>query len=230
MTMTIRRIAALAGTVFAVACVDAQAATPDLLSVDQQDRHSTGTFSAPGADSATVYIATKPDRGSDGRFLSENVVDYVFLTDDEIAAGSWLSSGQLDPGSYYVMLNADDYDCYDDPACLEGFSGILPLTVPKPAQTFTRKVTRPFQTLYLKLTIAPLGDDQPYRLCWPKADGRRRCLRSTVDGYDWNEAASDEVSVGARAQRAMRSRTTFSWYVAGERVASKSVRIRRHGW
>jgi hypothetical protein len=223
----IRRIAALAVTVFAVACVDAQAAAPALFSVDQRDRHSTGTFSTPDADSVTVYIATKPDQGSDGRFLSENMTDSIFLTDDEIAAGSWLGSDQLDPGSYYVMLNAYDYDCYDDPACLDGFSSVLPLTVPKPAQKFTRKVTRPFQTLYLKLTIAPLGDPQPYRLCWLKANRQSKCLRSTVDGYDWNGAASDEISIGVRAQRAMLSRTTFSWYVAGKRVASKRVRIRR---
>jgi hypothetical protein len=227
MTRTISRIAALAVTVFAVACVDAQATTPSLLSVGQQDRHSTGTFSAPDADSATVYIATMPDQGSDGRFLDENMVGMVFLTDDEIAAGSWLSSDQLDPGSYHVMLNADDYDCYDDPACLEGFSDVLPLTVPMPAQRFTRSVTRPFKTLYLKLTISPLGEDQPYKLCWSKANLQRKCLSSTVGGYDWNRAASDEISVGARAQRAMGKRTTFSWYVAGKRVASKRVRIRR---
>jgi hypothetical protein len=125
------------------------------------------------------------------------------------------------------MLRAVDYDCLGDPACLDGFSSVLPLTVPKPAQKFSRKVTRSFGTLYLKLTISRVGEDQPYRLSWRKADGRRKCLRSTVDGYDWNEAASDEISIGARAQRAMRNRTTFSWYVAGKRVASKRVRIRR---
>jgi hypothetical protein len=207
--------------------VDAQAAAPDLFSVGQQDRHSTGTFSAPGADDATVYIATAPDLGTDGRFLEENVEDLVILTSDEIASGSWLSSDQLEPGDYFVMLRAFDFDCVGEPECLDGFSSVLPLTVPKPAQKFTRKVTRLFSTLYLKLTIAPLGGDQPYRLCWHKANYQRKCLRSTVNGYDWNEAASDEISIGARAQRAMRSRTTFSWYVDGNRVASKRVRIRR---
>ena len=227
MTPTIRRIAALAVTVFAVACVDAQAAAPSLLSVGQQDRHSTGAFSAPGADHVTVYFASKPDRGSDGSFLSENYVGSRSLTDDEIAAGRWFGSGQLDPGSYYVMLDADDYGCYDDPACLEGFSAVLPLTVPKPTQRFKAKVTRLFgETLYPELTITPLGEPQPYTLCWRKADGRRKCLRSTVDGYNWNGAASDEISVGARVQRAMRKYTTFTWYVAGERVASRRVRIR----
>jgi hypothetical protein len=97
MTMTIRRIVALAFSVFAVACVDAQAAVPALLNVGQQDRHSTWTFSAPGADDATVYVATKPDRGTDGRFLEEIVEGYVFLTDDEIAAGSWLGSEPARP-------------------------------------------------------------------------------------------------------------------------------------
>ena len=99
--------------------------------------------------------------------------------------------------------------------------------MPKPRQKFARKVTRIFRTLYLELTISPLGKSQPYRGCWSKANGPRKYLRSKVDGYDWNEAASDEITMGARAMRSIRRRTRFAWYVDGKRVASKRVRIRR---
>jgi hypothetical protein len=163
MTTPVTRIAALAITLLAVACAEAQAAGPVLLGVGQQGRHSTGTFSAPGADDATVYIATAPDRGTDGRFLEENIADVAFLTSDEIASGRWLSSEQLDPGQYYVMLRATAWSCLGEPSCLDGVSGVLPLTVPKPRQRFTRKVTRSFGTLYLRLTIAPLGESQAYQ-------------------------------------------------------------------
>lgn len=226
-TTTISQGVALAIAVLAVACVDAHAATPTLLSVDSQNRHSTGTFSAPGADDATVYFATKPDRGTDGRFLSENVADVELLASDEIASGYWLSSSQLDPGQYFVLLRASDYDCVLDPGCLDGFSAVLPLTVPKPAQSYRPKVTRLLGTLELKLTISPLGESQPYRVCWRTKSRARKCLHSTVDGYDWNGSASDEISVSRRAQRAMRRRTKFIWYVDRVGVAVKRVRIRR---
>jgi hypothetical protein len=226
MTSAVTKITALAITLLVVACTDAQAAAPDLFSVGQQDRHSTGAFSAPGADDATVYIATAPDLGTDGRFLEENIEGYVFLTDDEIANGGWLSSDQLDPGDYYVMLRASDYDCFGEPSCIEGFSDVLPLTVPKPEQRFTPRVRRVYGTLSLRLTIAPLGEPQSYRVCWRQANGRRKCLRSTVHAYDWNQTEYDELTVSARARRAMRRMTTFVWYVDGKLVAAKSARIR----
>jgi hypothetical protein len=45
----------------------------------------------------TIYVATKPDRASDGEFLSENVVEVATLTDAEIQAGVWTDVEQLDP-------------------------------------------------------------------------------------------------------------------------------------
>jgi hypothetical protein len=53
----------------------ALAVPPTLSSVGQENRHPTASFSAPRADSATIYFATKPkpDRATDGRFLDENV-------------------------------------------------------------------------------------------------------------------------------------------------------------
>ena len=53
-----------------------------------------------------MYLASSPERGTDGRFLQENVKETDFLTDDEIQRGAWLDSDQVDPGTYYVMLEA----------------------------------------------------------------------------------------------------------------------------
>ena len=45
-------------------------------------------------------------------------------------------------------------------------------------------------------------------------------------GDDWNSEASDSIEV---RKRAMRRRTTFTWYVNGTQVATKRVRIRTCG-
>ncbi|MCD6727077.1 MAG: hypothetical protein LT070_07545 [Solirubrobacteraceae bacterium] len=202
----------------------APAASPTLLSVGQQDRHPTATFAMPGADDATIAFATAPDRATDGRFLDENVKHLDLLTADEIHLGGWLDSEQLDPGTYYVLLNATDYDCLGDPGCINGFSNMLSLTVPKPSQAFAGRVRayRYLSTVDLTLTVTPLGQDLPYRVCWPRARKPRRCVRSTVDGYSWNESATNSVEV---RKSGMRKRTTFVWYVDGRKVATKRVRI-----
>ena len=77
-------------------------------------------FSIPGADLATIYFATKPDRASDGSFLQENIAALDSLTTDEIQSGSWTYESQLDPGTYYVLLYATDFDCIGQPTCLDG--------------------------------------------------------------------------------------------------------------
>ena len=127
MLVTLTLAVALAG--------QAHAAPPPLLSVGQEDRHPTATYSLPGVDDATVYMAASPDRSSDGRFLSENIADLDILTADEIAAGSWLYETQLDPGTYYLMLRASDYECSEDPDCIDGYSNVLALTIPLPTLT-----------------------------------------------------------------------------------------------
>src|SRR4051812_10244036 len=94
----------------------ASAQLPVLSSVTvSADRHPSAQFSTPKAGDVTIYFASKPDRASDGSFFQENIVALDFLTADEIQAGNWTFSDQLDPGTYYVMLNADpDFDlCYD---------------------------------------------------------------------------------------------------------------------
>jgi hypothetical protein len=204
----------------------AQAATPTLVSVGQQDRHPQATFGPlSGVDYLTVYMATKPDLASDGSFLQENIKDLDFLTADEIASSSWLHESQLDPGLYYVMARAFDFECYQNPNCIEGFSNMLTLTIPKPAQRYRTSVQLlPFIGVgYLNLSVSPLGEKLPYRVCWTLTRGSR-CLRSTVTGYSWNAPASDLLRVSLRR---MRKLTTFTWYADGRIVSVKRVRIRR---
>jgi hypothetical protein len=83
-------------------------------------------------DDVTIYLATSPDRATDGRFLSENVRDLDFLTDEEIQAGFWSYETQLAPGIYHVMLGADDYDCGVEATCIDGYSNVLTLVIPLP--------------------------------------------------------------------------------------------------
>jgi hypothetical protein len=222
--------AALAASLFAAS---AAAVPPALLSVTQQERHPLATFSAPKADFATIYIATKPDRATDGSFLSENIKTLDLLTDSEIQAGRWLDEDQLDPGSYWTMMRASpDFDlCYIfdlgtfDPSCADGYSNIVPLSVPKPAVRYAAKVEalRYIRIAYLTLVAKPLGEAQPYRVCYRMKNRALRCVRGTLDGYSWDSSASDLLRISTTALPAV---TTFTWYVGTAKVAAKRVRVR----
>jgi len=203
----------------------AVAASPTLVSVRQEDRHPGASFAMPGADDAAIAIASSPDRATDGSFLEENVAAFDLLTDAEIESGSWSYESQLDPGTYYVMVNATDLDCLDQPDCLQGFSNVVGLTIPKPALRFSSEVTvyRVLSLVDLTFTVSPLGESLPYRVCWTRKARPRKCMRGNVVGDSWNSEASDSIEV---RKRGMRRTTTFSWYVDGAKVASKRVRIR----
>jgi hypothetical protein len=211
----------------------AAAMPPSLSSVSQQDRHAIATFAAPRADFATIYLASKPDRATDGSFLQENIKTLDILTDSEIQSGRWSDENQLDPGTYWVMLRASpDFDsCYIlgsgtfDPACADGFSNVLTLVIPQPSVRYTARVTvyRFLRQASLQLTATPLGEKRSYRACYRLATRRNRCLNGTLNGYDWNASADDTVTVSTRNL----SRTvTFSWYVGAKRVVTKRVRVR----
>jgi len=211
----------------------ASAQPPVLSSVTvSTDRHPSAQFSAPKASDATVYFASKPDRGTDGGFYSENIVASDFLTADEIQAGSWTYSDQLDPGTYYVMLNADpDFDlCYDsntgnyDPSCADGYSNVVTLTVPTPQIRYTAGVTvyRYSKEADLRLKATPLGVNQHYRVCYLTRAKKRRCVSGTLDGYSWDSPGSDEMFVSTRK---LSARTTFTWYVGSRAVAKKRVKV-----
>jgi hypothetical protein len=211
--------AALSALVFAAV---AQAAPPTLLNVGQQNRHPTATFSAPGADFATIYLATKPDRASDGSFLTENIEEYGFLTNDEIQRGVWLDASQVDPGLYYVLLQATDYDCLPGANCTAGYSEMKTLDVPKPQMSYRGRVSvlHYIQVVYLTLTVRPLGERLPYRVCWRLKSKRRRCVSGAVNGYSWNSSASQMLSVGMRGMGRL---TRFTWYVAERAVAVRTA-------
>jgi hypothetical protein len=145
-----------------IVTASAQASAPTLPGLSQQNRHPSATFAMPGADDGTIYLATAPARATDGQFLDENVADVDFLTDDEIQSGHRLSSSQLDPGTYYGMVGADDYDCLGVPGCLSGYSNVLTMKVPVPRQTYRRrvKVYRFLGIVDLTLRIKPLGESR----------------------------------------------------------------------
>jgi hypothetical protein len=200
----------------------AEATPPTLLTVSEQNRHPSATFSMPGADLATIYFASKPDRASDGGLLQENIKELDFLTTDEIQRGQWSYESQPDPGTYYVMMRATDFDCIGQPNCIDGYSNMLTLTVSKPPQTYRSGVAvfHYARVAYLTLRVTPLGEKLPYKVCWHLKTKRLRCASGTVDGYSWNSSADDQLSVRLRG---MANRTKFIWYAHGHAVGSKTA-------
>jgi hypothetical protein len=211
----------------------ALAVPPTLAATSQQDRHPTATFSAPRSDFASIYLAAKPDRATDGSFLQENIKELDLLTDSEIQSGRWVDENQVDPGTYWVLLKAspDFGSCYlydaggYDPACADGFSNVLTLTVPKPAIRYTARVTasRYLRQASLQFTATPLGERLPYRVCYRLQNRSKRCLNGALEGYSWSSAANDDLTVSTRSLAAV---TTFTWYVSGSKVLSRRVRVR----
>lgn len=198
----------------------------------------TATFSTPKADGVTIYVASKADIATDGHFLDENVVSTDFLTDSEIQSGNYLDQGQIDPGSYYVMLwaSADFSQCYlsggsTDPTCAKGMSNILQLTVPAPPTTWSAEALYVGQRVELTLTADQLGVKQPYQVCWPARTVRQKCVSGSVDGYSWNSSAHDaqlvdfpDLAPGV---------TTFTWATTGANpwtLATSSLTIPRPKW
>ena len=227
-----RTLALIAACLAGLAIVATAGAVPPVIAaVGQQDRHPSATVSLPKAESATIYLATKPDRATDGNFLTENVTNVEGLADSEIQLGRWLSEDRVDPGTYYVMIEATpDFDaCFIpatgayDPSCADGFSEIVTLTVPKPQTRYAAAVTvnRSLRRATLRLTAKPLGEEQAYRVCYKSAAKKPRCLRGHLDGFDWDAGTTHSLNVSTRGLAAY---TTFRWYVGNRIVASKRVR------
>ena len=64
-------------------------------------------------------------------FFVENVTGTETFTDEEIAAGRWLSEETYGlSGKRWLMLSAASYSCPDEADCAEGFSNVLEFTVP----------------------------------------------------------------------------------------------------
>jgi hypothetical protein len=211
----------------------AGAIPPVLLTVGSQALHPTAMFSAPRSDHVVIEIAKRPDRASNGEFLTENIVVFDVLADSEIQTGRWLYESQIDPGTYYVLLRASpNFDlCYQidtgtyDPSCADGYSAIQTLTVPRPPIRYGASVRHYvyLSNVDLTITAVPLGQKMPYRVCYRTAAGRRVCLAGVIPGYSWSSSASDTRSVN---RRNLRTITTFTWYVEGRAVVSKRARVR----
>jgi hypothetical protein len=208
----------------------ANAVAPTIVSVAHQARHPVVTFTAPRADSLFVKFSTSPDRATDGSFLSENSAGSDSITDSELQSGRWMYEGQLDPGTYWVMLEAFPiFDlCYIsgggyDPACANGYSEIAKLVIPEPAVRYsvTSYLWKYSHKIDLTLSARPLGVDRAYKVCYRTLAKTRRCLNGRLEGYSWSSPATDQLSVNTRP---LGSRTLFQWYVGSKLVAQKSVR------
>ena len=225
-------VALAVGAISALVLVaTALAVAPTLTSVAVQDRHPIATFSAPRAEFARIDVATRPARAPDGSFLNENLEVSDFLTASEIQSGRWAHEEQLAPGTYHVMLlalpDADSCLISDegdyDPSCADGYSAVLPLTVPRPPARYTAsaRVRRSLQRVDLGFRVTPLGDQLRYRVCYALANEQRRCLAGAVEGFDWNSGATDVLSLSTRRLPTL---ATFTWLVGGRAVAVKRVR------
>jgi len=210
----------------------ALAAPPVILSVGHQARHPVVVFSAPKSDHVVIEMATKPDRGTDGSFFSENQVEFDLMTDSEIAAGRWLSESQINPGTYYVLVRASpDFDlCYlddgsYDPSCADGYSSMARLVVPKPPIRYVVGATRQTYsaTVTLRISATPLGERLPYRVCYLTKARKRLCLRDTLAGYSWSSGARESLTVRTRF---LATFTTFTWFVGARAVGAKRIRVR----
>jgi hypothetical protein len=195
------------GVVALAVVASAFAIDPTITGVGSKNRHPVVTFNAPKSNFVVIEIATKPDRASNGDFLSENSKVFDVLTDSEVQGGAWLYAYQLDPGSYWVLLHASpDFNlCYQvntgeyDPSCANGFAGPVQLTIPRPVSRYRGDVTPRlfFRQVQLRFVVTPLGDRLPYQVCYPTASRRQRCLSGAVQGFSWNSSASDVKTVNA---------------------------------
>jgi hypothetical protein len=189
------------------------------------------TFSAPRAGFVAIYLATKPDRAPDGSFLPANLRVTASPSPAELQSGTWVDPTEVDPGTYYVMVQArPNFDsCFVsagvfDPACADGFSSVLTLVVEKPTVHYSVRV-RVFRRqgeAILDLTATPLGERLPYRVCYLTNKRAKRCRTGKIEGSSWDSPARAALYVPTESLPAV---ATFTWYVQGKRVASRRVRL-----
>jgi hypothetical protein len=113
-------------------------------------------------------------------------------------------------------------------AALLAFSGIASAEVFYSASVdvdpFSKRVTLALE--YAATDNEPMAG-KIVRTCWNNRYGRRVCLRKAIPeplGTDSSQVIFQRVP--RLVARNMRRVTTFTWYVQGERVASKRVRVR----
>lgn len=197
------------------------------------DRHPSATFSAPNANSLTIYFASQPNQASTGEFFQENVKKVDFLTLAEIQTGAWTGETQLDPGTYYVIAKASPSftPCYVSggtyrPECANGYSAVAQLVVPVPAVRYSAIVRAPkfWTTVQLKFKAQPLGIKQNYRVCFKSNRKRTICTHGVLDGYSWNSSATSYQSI---SKHNLPRRATLYWYVGKAKVVKKTFLVQR---
>jgi hypothetical protein len=229
-------VSVVVAVAFAVGSSPAGAAVPTFASLTAQDRHPAATLYVPKADRVTIYFATKPDRATDGTFLSENVAYSYYLTDGEIQVGRWLSSERIAPGTYYVLMNASldysacvtspppDYNSVSDPTCADGWSEMRTLTIPAPPIRFSASFS-PGYLASFTLRMSPAPRNTRYTLC--STSLRKSCLRGVISGYSWDSASSDTLYLSTSDFKKGTKTAVLRWRVASKVVASRSVRVRK---
>ena len=119
-----------------------------------------------------------------------------------------------------------------DPSCADGFSTVVPLTVPRPKTKYRVKtmLLKYIRIAYLTLTAKPLGVKVPYQVCWKRPTGRKKtlrtkCVKATLSGYSWSDDASDLLRISTKG---MSRRTRFTWYTRGSSpkvLLSKTITV-----
>lgn len=197
------KLRVLAGTLLAAmtAATPQAAASPPVLTAVGHDRfHPWATFSAPGADSVTIHFATSAERATDGNFFAENVTGTETFTDEEIAAGRWLSEETYGlSGKRWLMLSAVSYSCPEGADCAEGFSNVLEFTVP----------SRTLQAATARDSIR---------------DGMSRGRL----GREWDAGYNHRVNRCKRLSR-LRVRCNLSWVVGDLEFSGRAAVVRRAG-
>jgi hypothetical protein len=212
----------------------AAAVPPSISAVVVSGRVPVVTFVAPNAGSATLVIASKPDRLSDGSFVAPNVVVSAVLPRSALQSGTWTYHARLDPGDYFVLLKttADPAACGSagpgdnvDPSCADGPSPVASFTVPVPRIRY-EVYAKPYlggRIVRLGLLAEALGVPQTYKVCYRIRSKALRCAVSRLDGYHWNQSTSDIVTVDGRP---LARSTTFTWFVDGAKIASRTAKTR----
>ena len=155
---------AVLATVSAVAPGTASASTSITLNnVRSENRHVAASFAlGPYAEVWGVQVATQPTRGTEGTFLTENVVIFDFWGSASGQATQYLSEEQINvPGTYYVMALGYDDSCFVDILldCGPLYSDVVPVTIepPPPAIVITsaKSVKR---HLLVRWTLSPTAE------------------------------------------------------------------------
>lgn len=231
-----RRLGSIAvGLVVAgVLAASASAVPPKLLSVGQQNRYPTATYSSPRSWLGDMWFSSSPARNPDGSFVAQGFLMDMGIYDENLTSGVWKGDKQLNPGTYWAILQVTPAnDCYDDllnldPSCSAGYSNALQVVIPAPKPKYSVEPAFGLEgphTLTLFLDASPVFDDITYRVCWTRVHPtKRRCLTHVLHGDPDQTDARDAVNVDGRT---LGKFTKFTWSVEGKVVLSRRLRTNR---